>query len=122
MAEPAVVMAQLDDYKNELDDLSRKLARLQIELEPIEDKYQAFVDDFEASMWDRHVDGEGKWPAEAMREKLARRGMSPELRGQHDALNKRRKRIEKRVETLGKLVGAQRSILSALKEEMAATR
>lgn len=118
---PIDCMEKLDTMAMELDSLSKGLAETERQLEPVEKEYTDFVDDFETSLWDRHRDDGEKLPAEAMRRKLARRGMKDELRGRHDALTAKRKRLEKRIATLVREVSAQQSILSALKVEAEAT-
>ncbi len=121
-ADIGTVLVKLDAYASELDGCSRKLAQVEEELEPRNSIYEEAMDDFEAQLWENHEDRGDKLPPEKMREVLARRSISHTLREQRAVLLSRRKRLEKRIRTLSDLVDAQRSILSALKSEMEATR
>ncbi len=121
-ADLGTVLVKLDSYAAELDSCSRKLADVESELEPLNNVYEEAMDDFEAQLWENHEDREQKLPPEKMREVLARRSIKREIREQRATLLSRRKRLEKRIRTLSDLVDAQRSILSALKSEMEATR
>ncbi len=116
------VLSTLDSYARELDGCSQKLAKVEDELEPLNGIYEEAMDDAEASFWERHEDEGDKLPPQHMREVLARRSISPEIRSKRALLLSKRKRLEKRIRTLADLVDAQRSILSALKSEMEATR
>ncbi len=120
-ADLGTVLAKLDDFASELDDLSKQQADVERKLTPIEIGYEEMVDDYEAQCWENHEDRGDKLPPEKMREVLARRSISREIRDQRAVLLSRRKRLEKRIRTLSGLVDAQRSILSALKAEMQAT-
>ncbi len=121
-ADLGTVLVKLDSYAAELDACSRKLAQTEEELEPFEDNYQEAMDDFESACWERHEKDGDKLPPEHMRQVLARKTMPLEAILVRSALISRRKRLEKRIRTLSDLVDAQRSILSALKSEMEATR
>ena len=121
MTTPADAMAALDAYAAELDQRSRELTQVERDLEPVELEYTAFVDDFEVGLWTAHENG-GKLPPEAMRLKLAHRAMAPELLGRHAGLVAARGRLMKRIGVLKAMTDAQRSILSALKTELEATR
>ncbi len=112
-------MARLDSYAIELDDLSKKLSDVERKLEPAEQEYEAFIDDFYVGLW---ADKEQKLPGEDMRLRLARHAMPPELLGRYSALLHSRKRMEKRVSSIKASIDALRSILSALKAEMDASR
>jgi hypothetical protein len=115
-------IAKLREAADELDELSRDLHRIEREREPVEREYQAFVDDFEVGLWMKHQDEGAKLPAEKLRVKLAEKAMEPALLGRYTGLVMARKRAEKRIRDLRASVDAQRSILSALKTEMEATR
>ncbi len=121
-ADLGTVLVKLDSYAAELDSCSRKLADVESELEPLNNVYEEAMDNAEASFWERHEDEGDKLPPQHMREVLARRSISPEIRSKRALLLSKRKRLEKRIRTLSDLVDAQRSILSALKSEMEAVR
>ena len=109
---------RLDGHAKELDKLSTDLAEIQRRLEPIEKEYQDFVDDFEVGLYlkSEEIDGR-RLPSEAMRLKLARREMAPELLGRRDGLVRKRERMKQRIGDLKAIVEGERSILSALKTE-----
>ncbi len=119
----ASAMATLDAYAQELDGLSRSMLKVEQQLEPIEREYQDFVDDYEVGLWQRSEDEpDFKLPPEALRVKLAHRAMAPELLGSRQGLRMQRERGMERIRAVKALVEAQRSILSALKSELDATR
>lgn len=114
-------MGRLNELAQELDDLSRALLKVEQDLEPIDDQYQAFVDAFEVGLWQKSQDNDSfRLPSEAMRSKLAHRDMPAELLGRHRGLMMARARGRERIRTVKAQVDAQRSILSALKSEMEA--
>jgi phosphoenolpyruvate-protein kinase (PTS system EI component) len=114
--------ATLTDISNELLTLSQALQQVEKRLEPLERAYEEDFSDFEAGMFKRYEDGEGKWPGEETRERLYRRTMPQEQRQELMRLQAARKRAEKRISSLKAAADAQRSILSALKVELEATR
>lgn len=88
----------------------------------VEQRYQEFVDRYEVELYVKCQEPDGpKWPSEAMREKLARHEMPAELLGWRDGLTRKRGRLMRRIDDLGKIIGADRSILSALKLEAEAS-
>jgi predicted transcriptional regulator len=117
-AEPAQVMGKLDALAVELDQRSSALANTERELADVEDKYDAFYEDFIAGWFDAE---EGKrLPGEDVRRALAHRHLrkhDPELLGKYRELSRRRDRLKRRIETLGRAASAQQSILKALREE-----
>jgi predicted RNase H-like nuclease (RuvC/YqgF family) len=119
---PAQVMVRLDALACELDGLSKALAETERALEPLEARYEEFVGDWEVSLWEEVNVSEIRWPPERLRLRMAHRAISAELLGSLNAAQAKRKRLEKRIGAIKVLVDSQRSILSALKEEMAATR
>ena len=122
MTDPGEVMAKLDTLATELDQRSKELADTERKLEPIEKKYEEEMGDWEANLWDEHTASEQKWPPEKLRLRLAHRAMDERLLGAYGAGQARRKRLEKRIASVKVQVDAQRSILSALKAEMEASR
>ncbi len=115
-------MGNLDTLAAELDTLSKSLANTERNLEPLEAQYEEFVGDWEAALWEECSVSETKWPPEKLRLRMAHKAMDSELLGAVNAGQAKRKRLEKRIGSIKVLVDAQRSILSALKEELAASR
>jgi hypothetical protein len=123
MSTPAEAMGKLDAAAQELDDLSKKLGRVELDLEDAEKAYQDFIDDFELGLWRKHLDQGAVFPPTVkLRLQLAHEAMDPVVLGRFIGLKNRRDRIEKRIKSLGKVADAQRSILSALKVELEASR
>lgn len=112
----------LTGIAEELDNLSSLLAQVERDLEPVEQEYEKFMATHEIGLWTRHVDDGVKLPPERLRERMAHQEMPAELFGRYTALMKSRKRMEKRILALRAASDAQRSILSALKTELEATR
>ena len=122
MTTPVEARVRLDDHALELNTLSRALAEVQRQLEPVEVDYQTFVDDYEVGLYLKsEEDGGRRLPAQAMQLKLARREMAPELLGRRDGLIRKRDRISKRIDDLTRICRAEISVLSALKTEVEAT-
>ena len=119
---PQEALDRLDAHSRELGDLSGALLEINRRLDDVEREYQAFVDDFEVGLYLRSEEPDGpRLPSEAMRIKLARREMSPELLGRRDLLVRKRERIRQRISDLKAEIEADRSILSALKLEAEAS-
>jgi hypothetical protein len=113
---------KLDSLATELGMLSTQLAGVTRSLEPVEEEFTKFVDDFELGLYSRSIREDNfRLPAQALRHKLAIRAMPPELYGRYIALVSSRDRLRKRISDLKAEVDAQRSILSALKAEMEAS-
>jgi outer membrane murein-binding lipoprotein Lpp len=122
MIAPVEALEKLDRLATELGELGSKLASVERDLEPVENDFTRFVDDFELGLYARSVNEDGfKLPSEALRQKLAIQAMPPELYGRRTALVRSRDRLLQRIRTLKTEVEAQRSILSALKEEASAS-
>ena len=120
---PSEVMFRLDQMSREMDSCSSALNLIERELETVEAAYQEFVDSYEIGLYQRSIEQDGyRLPSEALRLKLANRAMDPELFGRRTALVKKRDRGLRRIATLKVGIDAQRSILSALKAEVEATR
>lgn len=115
-------MRKLDEWAMELDALSKMLTDNQRKLEPVMRQYEDAISDEEAAMWQRYEAGEGKWPGEGFRTKLARRKMESDLRDRYDALVAAGARMEARIAILKRLVDAERSVLSAEKTILEAER
>jgi chromosome segregation ATPase len=116
------VRNKLTDIANELETLSAGLHQLEQKSEAALAEYEEAIADFEAGMFDRYDKDEGKWPGEKTRTRLARREMDPDLKRNVDRIHAARRRAERRISDLKAEADSWRSILSALKEEMAATR
>ena len=115
-------MTKLDDLALELDRRSKELAETERTLEPLEAQYEEFVGDWESSLWNESMHGDTKFPPEKLRLRMAHLAMPREILSAYTTGTAKRKRLEKRIGAVKALVDAQRSILSALKEEMAASR
>jgi len=89
---------------HELDDLSKNLMQVEVELAPIERDLEVFVADFQVALYEEHRDKGERLPASEVRIALAHR-----VRGRQ------------RISDLKGIVDAQRSILSALKIEVEAS-
>ena len=122
MTSPAEAMAKLDSYASELDELSKALAETERKLEPAEESYEEWLGDYEAAAWNESLMGDQKFPPEKLRLRMAHLAMPREILSAYTTGTAKRKRLEKRIGAVKALVDAQRSILSALKEEMAASR
>lgn len=122
MVDPHTVLFDLQDHAKELDHLSKRLAAVERELEPVEQEHEAFRTAYEAGLWERHVAHGDKFPAEGLRLRMAQREMRPELLGRYVELHGERRRLTQRIGTLKAVVDAKRSVLSALKTEMEASR
>ena len=122
MTDPGSVMNKLDALAGELDDCSKALSRVEDALGPIAEEYDAFVEAYEVGLWTAHEEDDAKLPPEAMRLKLARHDMNPELRGRYSRGMRQRKKLEREIQTLKAAVSAQQSLLSALKVEAEAVR
>lgn len=114
--EAVTVLHELNDQAAELNDLSAQLESVEDELESVQLSYDEFLGNYEAGLWQRHVDDGAKFPAEKLRERLARREMPPELLGSYIGLTNRRRRLVAQIGSVKKSIEAKRSILSALKE------
>jgi phage shock protein A len=119
MSSVVEVTSRLDQMADELDKLSKELGQTERQLGPIEASYEKFLDTYETGLWDKHVAGD-KLPPEGLRVRLAHRAIDAQLLGEYSELIRKRKRLEKRIKALGAAIDAQRSILSALKQEMMA--
>lgn len=118
MITPGEALQRLDDHAKELEQLSEKLGLVSSALEAAERDYQNFIDSFEVGMYLQYDAENKRLPSEAMRLKLARREMRPELLGQRDELTRRRERIKQRISDIKVIIESERSILSALKESI----
>ena len=122
MSTPAEAMQRLDGLSKDLGSLSSLLAEVNRALEPVQEQYEQFLDDFETGLWFRHETEGAKLPSADMRIRLAHKAMSPELLGQYRGLTNKRDRLRKAISDKKADVDAWRSMLSALKSEMEAMR
>ena len=106
----------------ELDDLSKHLTMVERELGPLEAELTLHEEGFEASCWDRHVKDDEKLPPKPTREALARRSFDDVKYTRILALRAARTLSKRRISDLNSVVDAQRSIVSALKLELEASR
>lgn len=122
---PQQALADLEAARDELVRLSEAVFKIGQQLdginsadEGIEKQYQDFIDDWETGLWMKsQEEGGPKFPSEALRAKLARREMPAEILARRDLLVRKRDRIRQRISDVKATVEANRSILSALKEE-----
>lgn len=123
MTTPLEAREKLDEQAREFGRLSSTLADVSRRLEPIDHEYEEFITNFEVALWKRFVDGDLKrLPSESMRRRLAHAEIDQTLLGRREGLHRSSARLRKRISDLRLEVEAQRSILSALKMEMEATR
>lgn len=120
--DPLTVLVDLQDHAKELDYLSKQLSKVERELEPVEQEHEAFRTAFEAGLWEQHVEAGAKFPAEGLRLRMAHQAMPAELLGRYVELMGSRRRLMQRIGTLKAVCDAKRSILSALKVELEASR
>lgn len=113
---PQEVMRHLDRIAGELSLRSDQLNDVCKALEPIEQKYDAFVDDYELGLLLKSETTDYKLPSEKLRLKKARAAMDADLLGRYEALLRKRKRLQDRISNLKAEADARRSILSAQKE------
>lgn len=123
---PQDALSELQKARDELAALSDALHKVNLVLDGtgtedgVEKQYQDFIDEHEVGQWLKSQEEDGpRLPSEALRIKLARREMPADLLARHDMLTRKRKRIQERMSGVAKIVEANRSILSALKEEAA---
>jgi hypothetical protein len=115
---PSQALERLDAHSVELGKLSAALFEVNQRLETVEQSYQEFIDSYEVGLWLKAQEKNGpRLPSEALRLKLARREMAPELLGRRDGLVRKRERVKQRIGDLKTEIDADRSILSALKLE-----
>lgn len=105
----------------ELDETSKALVQTENAIEQTEPKYESWVEDYVATLWDECVEGERKFPPKDVRDAMALKAMDPELRLNYRALIRRRQKAKQRLTDLREIVAAQRSIVSAAKTEIEAT-
>jgi hypothetical protein len=107
----------------ELDELSKRLLKDELELEQLEIDVAEHVENYHAACWQEHVDSGGdiKLPSEAIRTALAHRSFDRDRYRRYLALRAGRTRRKQRIGDLKEIVAAQRSIVSALKTELEAS-
>lgn len=121
-------MNSLDAASMELDNLSRTLAEVDREIEPLAEWYDLMLEGTAAQLWDDYTEGKiTRLPGEDVRKALAHRAIRADQEraaklSRYGKLNASRKRLKSRIEELRGTVSAKQSILSALKVEMEATR
>lgn len=111
----------LQQKARELDELSKRLDQIEIELGPLEAELTEWVEDYHAKCWTQHIEAEAKLPSESIRVSLAHRSFDREKYQRVLVLRAGRTRRKRRISDLKEIVDAQRSIVSALKTEMEAS-
>lgn len=99
----------------ELDQLAAQLDECEDKLRGVELEYEEFMGGYEQGLWELHVSAGAKFPPQALRERMGRKAMPPELLGRYAALTSRRRRLREQISTAKASMEARRSILSALK-------
>src|SRR4051812_5911842 len=112
---PQEVIGRLERLDGELTLRADQLHQIEVALESVEEEYEKFVDEFELGLLLKSETSEYKLPSAALRLKMARRTMDPQVLGKYEGYLRKRKRLETRIRLLSKQVDAQRSILSTLK-------
>lgn len=105
----------------ELDDISKALVEVELEIEKTEPRYQDFIESFVADLWDECIQEEKKFPPQDVRNAMALKAMDPTVKADYRYLIHRRQKAKQRLTDLREIVAAQRSIVSAVKEEMNAS-
>lgn len=106
---------------NELDNLSKNLMNVELELAPLERELETFISDFQVAMWDEYREKDERLPSSEIRTALAHRSFDRDRYNRVLALKAARARARQRIGDLKGIVDAQRSILSALKLEVEAS-
>src|SRR5216110_1976611 len=92
---PSDAMRELQRLSKEVGSLASTLAEVNQALEPVQEQYEQFLDDFETGLWFKHETEGAKLPPEKMRLRLAHKAMAPELLGQYHGLTNKRDRLRK---------------------------
>lgn len=123
MSDPASVMVRLDELAHGLDTLSKELWKTEADRALAQDAYDDFIDDYLAGLAER-ADQEGKrLPGDKdTRLSMAHRAMPPEVLGNYRKHTREAEKLRRRIADVKAQVDAQRSILSALKAELEASR
>lgn len=123
MSDVVTVRGKLAGQGSELERLSRALSDVSDRFDPVAEKYRQFVDHHELGLLSRSETDDGyRLPSEALRLKLAHAAMNPEALGLYMGLKAKRDSLQREIRDLKAAVEVNRSILSALKVEMEATR
>jgi predicted nucleic acid-binding Zn-ribbon protein len=131
-AEPAQVMARLDDLACELDTRSKRLAEVERGLSGyrandgshvtgVEESYEDWADTWMIGKHEQYEADGKRLPTKEMLERMMRKEMPAQLLGTYRELRGERERLKRRIGDIKAQVEAQRSILSAAKQEMEAT-
>lgn len=120
---PQEALDELQRARDELGRLSDALFQVNCALDGtrtehgLEKRYQDFIDEHEIGQWLKAQEAGTKLPSEALRIKLARKEMDADLLTRRDVLQRKRGRLKERISQVKEIIEADRSILSALKEE-----
>lgn len=120
----AGAMRELNRIARELDQRSRSLWNTELELAQLHEAYDEEFAEYEAEWYRLYEAGEKKWPADATRHRIFReeRMKDSEAVRRMLFLERKSKRLKDRIHHLATEADGQRSVLSALKVEMEATR
>ncbi len=118
--DPMQVMADLNAYSDELDQLSRKLEGVEERYALAKDAYDDFMAGYEIGLWTQSQEDGTKMPREKLTERLGHKAMPPIVLGEYTRMSAERDRLMRRERTLKSVIDGKRSVLSALKEEMQA--
>lgn len=116
MSDPIELIQKLEGLIEQRRDLSERLQKVQDDLEETQASYKRSVDDFEVDLYLESERTGKRLPSQALREKLARRNMTPELLGRYDGLIFMRDRLMRNLQDLKVDIDGLRSVLSAEKE------
>jgi hypothetical protein len=118
--DPLQVLKDLDGYANELDGLSKSLQQAQEMFVPVKAAYEDAMAEHEVRLWEEAKRAGEKMPREKLTERLGHRSLPIELWAEYVALTAKQDLLMRRVASLKSVIDGKRSVLSALREEMAA--
>lgn len=105
----------------ELDEVSKRLVKVEMRLEILEPQVEDFIESYIATLYEESVEQEKRMPAEDVRQALAHKALPSELKAEYRAHLATRRRCKSRLADLREIVAAHRSIVSAAKTELEAS-
>lgn len=126
--DPHTIMVSLDGMAAELDGLSKRLAAVEREREPLQAWHDLVLEAVAVDLWRQYTDGATKrLPGEDVRVALAHERMRQDADGTVrlttlGTLSAERRRLQARADDLRGAISARQSILAMLKLEVQATR